>query len=69
MSFVIGDRVMVVPKSESTATSIRKFEGHIFAVSKVKWCNTTRYYELKGCVSDKGIPYSFAGDWLQKVMP
>ena len=35
MSFEIGERVMVVPKSESTAVSIQKFEGHVFTVSKV----------------------------------
>lgn len=69
MSFEIGERVKVVPKAESTAVSIRKFEDHVFTVSKVKWFKTTRYYELQGCVSEKGVPYSFAGDWLQKVTP
>ena len=65
----IGDRVRVVPSVEVTANTIRKYTGHVFSISKVKWCKTTRYYELEGCRSEKGVPYSFAEDWLQRVKP
>lgn len=63
----IGDRVKVMPTTENTADTIRKYIGHVFVVSKLYRYGTQRYYELVGCSSEKGVPYSFAEDWLTKI--
>ena len=63
----IGDKVEVKASAETTANGIRKFDGQVFVVEKsIRYC-TSRYYQLKGCESEKGVPYSFAEGWLRKL--
>ena len=64
----IGDKVKVTAPPETTANTIRKFNGHVFPVKTVsRMYNGTYYYELAGAKSDKGVPYAFCEGWLQKV--
>jgi hypothetical protein len=52
---------------------LRHYQDRIFRISRAKTFQssnvTTRgtYYELKGCVSDKGIPYAVTMDWIRPI--
>lgn len=76
--FKVGDPVLLTldsPGPVGITEGLKHYQDMRFRISRVRTIQggkaVTRgtYYELKGCVSDKGIPYSFAGDWLQKVTP
>lgn len=51
---------------------MRQYKGEIHKVSKVRYSPTrmTRLaytYELDGCVSSKGVPFTFTSDWIRRV--
>ena len=65
----IGDKVKVCIKpGEPTATpAVRKYNKAVSVISKVSYAGSSYYYELLGCESDFGIPFSFAEEWLMPM--
>lgn len=46
----------------------QKYDGTIHMISKRKdYGSYGRLFELEGCVSDKGVPYTFTADELEVV--
>ncbi len=69
-----GDYVFVTLPHESQyleckVENIRQYDRQTMKVSKkVKYKNGTQcYFELKGAVSDYGIPFGFLQEWLTKI--
>lgn len=69
-----GQKVMVILDAAQYITNdMKSFNQQVFRISRVrhlKQHGTTHYwtyYELDGCESEKGVPYSFSGDWLYDV--
>lgn len=58
--------VVNVPKIDENYAVLGKFNGKAFTVVKKVPLgrNAVPYFELKGAVSDKGIPYAFVREWL-----
>ena len=73
--FKIGDTVLLTldsPGPVGITDEMKQFEGKIYKVSKVRYSPTrmTRFaytYELDGCVSSKGVPFTFTSDWIRRV--
>ena len=72
----VGDFVVVTfdaPGDVGITDGLRHYQDRIFRISRAKTFQgsnvTTRgtYYELKGCVSDKGIPYAVTMDWIRPI--
>jgi len=69
-----GDEVMLVldpnPLTSLGITpGMRKWDGCVFNISKIKYSkhpsiNGPVYFELEGCVSEYGVPYSICRDWI-----
>lgn len=66
-----GQKVCVILDGSKFITDKMKYFNHqtyhISRVRHLKQRGTTHYwtyYELEGCVSEKGVPYSFVGEWL-----
>lgn len=62
-------RVMIPLREQSNAGAVREFQNKIAVVNKVEYhysgkCSFGYTYELEGCVSDYGTPYTFPEDWL-----
>lgn len=70
-----GDLVAVTfdaPGDVGITDEMKQFEGGIYKVSKVRYSPTrmTRFaytYELDGCVSSKGVPFTFTRDWIAPI--
>ena len=72
---MIKDRSLVrvkIDPDELHGQGVKKFNGQQFLVSRAKRLRhhgTTEYiYELRGCVSEKGVPYSFVEEWLEVLV-
>ena len=73
--FNVGDLVAVTfdaPGDVGITDEMIQFKGRIYKVSKVRCSPTrmTRYaytYQLDGCVSSKGVPFTFTSDWIRRV--
>ena len=72
---MIKDRSLVrvkIKPDELHGQEVAKFNGQQFLVSKVKRLRTHDtygyMYELRGCVSEKGIPYTFVEEWLEVLV-
>ena len=71
----VGDHVLVTfnaPGDVGITDEMKQFKGGIYKVSKVRYSPTrmTRFaytYELQGCVSSKGVPFTFTSDWIRRV--
>lgn len=71
----VGDFVVVTfdaPGDVGITDEMRQYKGGIYKVSKVRYSPTrmTRLaytYELDGCVSSKGVPFTFTSDWIRRV--
>lgn len=70
-----GDEVMLIPDPRSVGyvNGLAKWDGCRFKISRVRYGQrvTTKsarqgaiYYELKGCVSAKGVPYGILREWI-----
>ena len=53
--------------TEQSAVSILPFCGKTFNVSRVKSLKGGTYMELSGACSEKGVPFAFTEDWLEKL--
>ena len=73
--FKLGEKVTIVldPLDISVTNGMLKYNGLDAAISKIcKATGSNRVYqpygyELEGCVSDMGIPYTFTKDMLVLV--
>ena len=72
-SFRVGQKVYLTldsPGKVGITPGIRPYKDGQFRISKMKALrgvgvtNVKVYYELKGCVSKHGIPYSVTADWM-----
>lgn len=62
-----GDRVLIhFPSNDSAVVrDMRRFHNTTSIVKSVKRLNTQMLVAtLEGCVSQKGLPYTFVEDWL-----
>lgn len=72
--YKVGDLVLLTMNSPGTVGIVygmMKYQGRKFRVSKVvrlspngKYHNFGTYYELKGCVTEYGIPYAIMPSWI-----
>lgn len=64
--FKVGEWVTVaIGMGEQTAKNVMKYNGRSFKVKtrfSDKWSHHT--YQLVGCVSERGVHYTFCEDWL-----
>ena len=71
----VGDVVRVTYDASGDVgitDEMRQYKGNTYKVTKVKYSPTrmTRLaytYELDGCVSSKGVPFTFTIDWIRRV--
>lgn len=71
----VGDFVVVTfdaPGDVGITDEMKQYKGGIYKVSKVRYSPTrmTRLaytYELDGCVSSRGVPFTFTSDWIRRV--
>jgi len=65
--FKIGDTVMLMFGSQTIGTTreLRKFDEQTFKISKAgRIAGVMPTYELDGCVSKAGTPFTIIEDWL-----
>ena len=43
---------------------LRDLDGKVFEIDSIHYIYGIAVYELKGCVSPKGIPYTIHGAWI-----
>lgn len=67
----IGSRVkvMIPPKAQSSAGAVRQYHGKVMVIKTAKShydgkCSFGNTYELLGCRSDYGKPFTFPEEWL-----
>ena len=69
----VGDKVLLqmgIDAKRHSVPGLLRWNGLAFYVSKMKCIDLHRgfvYYELKGCNSRHGIPYSILEDWMVKL--
>ena len=72
----VGDPVLLTldsPGKVGITMGMWKYKDRRFRICKVKKLfgggatNVGTYYELKGCVSKHGIPYSITPDWVRLI--
>lgn len=63
--------LLSLARAQNIPDGLRKYDQMIFKVSKVTRLRARNnqpiywtYYELKGCESEKGVPYAIPTDWL-----
>lgn len=61
-----GDAVMLLfgPDTLGATPELRQMEERIFYISKVRTISTHAVYELEGCKSKAGVPFTIMADWL-----
>lgn len=74
----VGDPVLLTLDSigpVGITDGLRAYKDRRFRISKIvriiphsktAGCRGV-YYELKGCVSDKGVPYGITADWIKPI--
>ena len=66
--FEVGDQVMLMfgPLCARLGVTpeLSKMEERVFTISKVKFVHNFTIYELDGCVSKKGMPFTISRDWM-----
>lgn len=66
--FKIGDPVMLMfgpPSAQVGVTpELKEMEERIFYIKKIKSMYNTAMYELEGCNSKAGVPFSICKDWI-----
>lgn len=62
------------PDHFAVTEGLRAFDGFVLKVSRIvrvretnSSSSTTSYMELEDCVSDKGVPYGIAADWVKRA--
>ena len=64
----VGDAVMLLfgpPTSRVGVTpELAKMEERVFYVSRIRTLHNHTLYELEGCVSKMGVPFTVTADWL-----
>lgn len=71
--FNVNEDVVVALGNARVPGDMKKCNGKQYKVSAVRYVSISQatcgshgfpYYELKGCNSVKGIPFSWIGEWL-----
>ena len=73
--FKVGDPVLLTldsPGDLGITNGLKRYKDRRFRISRVgtiapKTGSPCIYYELDGCVSEKGVPYSVTEDWIQPI--
>lgn len=74
--YKVGDPVLLhlrSPGSVGITQGLMKYKDRRFRISKIVYrvgtgaTNRGVYYELKGCVTEFGIPYAVLEDWFQLI--
>lgn len=75
--FKVGDPVLLTldsPGPVGITDGLRAYKDRRFRISRIKSFagdgrSQTRgtYYELKGCVSEQGVPYGVTEDWFEPI--
>lgn len=75
--FKVGDPVLLTLDSlgpVGITDGLRAYKDRRFRISRIKSFagdgrSQTRgtYYELKGCVSEQGVPYGVTEDWFEPI--
>jgi len=64
----VGDAVMLLfgppQMSVGVTPELRRLEERVFYVSKVRTKHNYTLYELEGCISKKGVPFTITADWM-----
>lgn len=72
----VGDPVLLTLNSAGKVgitDGMLKYKDRRFRISRVVRLGTgmgymrDEYFELEGCVSDKGVPYGITPDWLMPI--
>jgi hypothetical protein len=48
---------------------MRKYKDRQFIITKAKFIGGHTYYELRGFVSESGVPYTVASDYITPIRP
>lgn len=71
MTLNVGDLVLLhldSPGSVGITPGLKKYKGKEFRISRRRDIQGksiyVHYYELKGCVSDAGVPFGVTEDWM-----
>lgn len=70
--FQIGDEVTLVltPTLIGIVPEMWKYDGQTFRISRIcykklkEFAKGAVYYELEGCVSEAGVPFSILREWI-----
>lgn len=64
---MIGDAVELNFQDDATAEPLYKYDGTIQFISRRRFIKVLHgyIYELEGCESDKGVPYTFIDEWFK----
>jgi len=74
--FKVGDPVLLTldsPGDLGITNGLKRYKDRRFRISRVRTIQggkaVTRgtYYELKGCVSEQGVPYGVTEDWFEPI--
>lgn len=75
--FKVGDPVLLTldsPGPVRITEGLKHYQDMRFRISRIKSFpgdgrSQTRgtYYELKGCVSEQGVPYGVTEDWFEPI--
>ena len=77
-SYQTGDLVLLTldrPGTVGITHGLKELKDRKFRISKIKAINPSGkaagcrgfYFELKGCESEKGIPYAITEDWIMPM--
>ena len=66
--FEVGDPVMLLfgPLTARIGVTpeLSRMEERIFYISRIRTLHNHTLYELDGCVSKKGVPFTITADWM-----
>jgi len=66
--FEVGDPVMLLfgPLTARIGVTpeLSRMEERIFYISRIRTLHNHSLYELEGCVSKRGVPFTITQDWL-----
>ena len=66
MGINVGDKVLLQLGSafDEAPKGLRRWDECTFIVSRAVTKSSMHYYELKGCKSSYGIPYTVMEEWI-----
>jgi len=59
--------LVAVHVPEKSEPMLHQYNGKCYYVRSWRQCGVSYMYTLEGCVSNLGVPYWFAHEWLRRV--